>query len=126
MSAFQVSSQSINEMVTAIKEDASENKGFFACYISSDCLAEALVEMNGAALESRYEGRYKVDYGHTYERAEASSLMQLYKTFTCFLYQCFEGETNETPLFKAMDAFAVKLARSIIYLLSEFQAAKWQ
>jgi|APSaa5957512576_1039674.scaffolds.fasta_scaffold63299_1 hypothetical protein len=124
MSVFIVSDQSIDEMTTSIIDESSAGS-FFDSY-SCNTLSTALLEMNAEAFDIRYEVRHKPELSaYGYKRREQKSLMQLYKTFTCFLYQCNMDKVPESDLYKAVEAHACGIARSIIYLLPEFDQAEW-
>ena len=126
MSAFMVCQQTINEITYAIKNDADENQGFFAT-MNAPQLARKLAAMNAEALEQRYHGDYPVDIdAYTYKPERQDDMIQLYKSISCFQYQCYEGNVPECELYKHVEYYQAKLANSIIYGLPEFEKAEWR
>jgi hypothetical protein len=50
---------------------------------------------------------------------------QFFKTLQCFLYQCAEGDVDEKPLYKTLEAVKDLLAPFIQQESPEYEAAAW-
>ncbi len=53
------------------------------------------------------------------------SLVQVYKSLQCWLYQCSEGDVLERPLFKTMSKLGAAIAEEIVCSLPEYDEAIW-
>lgn len=51
--------------------------------------------------------------------------IQFYKSLSCFLYQCSEGNVPETPLYLALDKYNDALAHHIAYRHPEYDKTTW-
>jgi hypothetical protein len=109
-----------------------------------DELHKALYDLNEEAFCQRYPGndgertRYPENIGfkgftnqeynqitvypHPIDR---EALIPAYKATKCLLYQCSEGDVEETPLFKALEAFCTALAKDYSESSTGYLAAKW-
>jgi len=75
-------------------------------------LADAMLAMNLDAFRQRYGIRallaQDLDYidldTRNWKPLVAFSEVQFFKSLQCFLYQCCEGDVDEKPLYKTLDA----------------------
>jgi len=96
-------------------------------------LADAMLAMNIDAFRQRYGMRallaQDLDYidldTRNWKPVTAFSEVQFFKSLQCFLYQCCEGDVDEKPLYKALDAIRELLAPSINEDSAEYDAAEW-
>jgi hypothetical protein len=107
-------------------------------------LYEALYLMNEEAFCQRYPGtngertRYSDDIGFepwpgsSFSRDNPESVATpranipaLVKNINCLVYQCSEGDVDETPLFDALDAFGDLMAQAYIQYDDLYKAAPW-
>ena len=96
-------------------------------------LADAMLAMNIDAFRQRYGMRAllvqdldSVDLdARNWQPVAAFSEVQFFKSLQCFLYQCSEGDVDETPLYKALDAIRDLLAPSINQASAAYDAAEW-
>ena len=51
---------------------------------------------------------------------------QLLKSLNCYVYQCSEGKVPDTPIYKAIDKLAVKVAEYIATHQPEYEQAEWR
>lgn len=95
---------------------------------------EELLKMNLLAFYDRYEHiedteKEIIDSIKEYEfmNLPLSELqeIQVLKSIECFLYQCYEGNIPEYPLFKALDKIKEHLKDTIINKIPEYQKAIW-
>lgn len=66
-----------------------------------------------------------VEYGYKYFVVPINSPVQVYKTLRSYLYQCYEGDVPELPLFKALCEYKATLAEHIVKNLVEYENSKW-
>ena len=122
MSAFFVGNNSIsklaNEIIKYRKDMGSDAKG----------LALKLYDMNFEALEARYSEqslgmmeKFEYDDGAFFD-GEA----QFYKSLQCYLYQCNEGDVDESKLYKEIEKVCNALAHIIAGRWADKQGAKWE
>lgn len=95
-----------------------------------------LYEMNEAAVCERYREprqnapiefvgkamRDKRNGEHAYTHNE---MVQIFKSMECLLYQCNEGEIDESDLYKRLQAAKCVVAAMIVAKLPEYESAKW-
>ena len=53
------------------------------------------------------------------------SFIQSLNSLQCWLYQCTEGDCDETPLYKRMRALSDEWAQIIVHRLPEYEKARW-
>ena len=93
-------------------------------------LGADMLRLNCQAVDARYgEGESKsfrddltYRFAHPYGPVTA---VQAYKSLTCWLYQCSEGDVPETELYKSMERVSDALAHHIVSESSAYEAAKW-
>ena len=133
MSAFLVSEKTISVIVTTLSEILNDNSSLQekASALSIDVispywqekLADALFELNCEALHQRYGDKEFPLF--QYQPIHTRSLVEVYKSLQCFLYQCSEGNVPDTKLFKFMEEFSYRLAHRIVMHLPAYEKAEW-
>ncbi len=142
MSAFMVSNESINRIVSWLVglENATTGPDMYMklhtpWHFDEQTRTEKehelfhnLVAMNVAALHERYGDRARNMIGDGYKLSFATHAdkWQVLKTLDCYLYQCSEGYVLEQTLFKQLDAVRIDLARVLASSTAEYNAAKWE
>jgi len=102
---------------------------------------KTLYLMNVNAVEQRYPdcqgnpdnlpGQVTNDGKHlpyTYKATSISMMPRaivLYKAIQSYLYQCFEGDVDKLPLFKALQEYRSALACHIVEQTPEYEKAPW-
>jgi len=126
-----------NRIASLAHEIISRNKGDLLVSgqgeaYGRDQLADAMLAMNIDAFRQRYsikifmEDLDCIDLDtRSWHPLEAFSEVQFFKSLQCFLYQCCEGNVDEKPLYKALDAIRDLLAPSINQDSTEYDAAEW-
>jgi len=91
-------------------------------------IGHAMRSLNEDAVRARYDDadeRGMIPAPYVYNSEKAPSLVQLYKSLHCLLYQCSEGDVPEHPLFQALETWTQSIADKIVFNLPEFRAAEW-
>jgi len=96
-------------------------------------LADAMLAMNLDAFRQRYgirallvEDLNSIDLDkRNWKPLVALSEIQFFKSLRCFLYQCGEGDVDEKPLYKTLDAIRGLLAPFINQDSPEYDEAEW-
>lgn len=57
--------------------------------------------------------------------AQSASPVQTFKSLECWLYQCTQGDIDETPLYTLMEQISLSMSHWIVKASSEYKAAKW-
>ena len=118
MSAFMVSDTTIHDVVKLIRTVSPDVDLTF----SPAELGQSLRDMNAAAMDARYQDRWDRSeeapkYKGYRDSLAAPDPVQLIKSTDCFLYQCTEGEVDESKLFGLVklcrDRFATDYMRKI-------------
>ncbi|SRR6266568_1598565 len=133
MSAFLVSEKTINVIVATLSAFLNDNHflqekaSALSIDVSStywqEKLADALFKLNCEALHQRYnDSEFPL---FQFQNAHDPSLIQVYKSLQCFLYQCSEGNVPEKKLFKFMEEFSHILANRIVITLPAYDKANW-
>jgi hypothetical protein len=96
-------------------------------------LADAMMAMNLEAYRQRYgladlieafrDGYFLETYNSPV--VPAFSPMQTFKSLQCFLYQCSEGDVDQSPLFQALDAMLEPMRRNFDVESVEYHRADW-
>jgi hypothetical protein len=85
----------------------------------------ALWRMNAEAVSQRYGEPWDwAMYTPAPETSGAESL-QVFRDIACYLYQCAEGDVEETPLYRAMGDLQDYVAREIVFALPGYQDTVW-
>jgi hypothetical protein len=140
MSAFMVTDETINRVVTWLAWEVYRNmwlKDNVAKLIAIDLthgnweaeLGNAMFQLNIDAVNARYgdgEAQHfrKLEYQY---RIVSAPKLQVYKSLRCWLYQCCEGDVFKRPLYQAFDTVIIDyLMRQIIADLPEYEEAAWE
>jgi hypothetical protein len=136
MSAFIVSSDCINSIVTyvhihigefswlmeGLRFNVSTEKGL-------EELASALYRMNCDAIEQRYGKKAlqsDLSAGERFNfRIVRRQPVEVFKAVRCLLYQCSEGNVPERELFKTLEEIGGQIAQEIVRELPDFEKAAW-
>src|SRR5260370_36524860 len=114
MSAFMVEDKTINRAVTWLEREVRTNYAPIA-YIArkynmdltsdnwQENLANAMFQLNCDGVNTRY-GEHEAEQFRpltfTYKPELYHSLVQVFKSLQCWMYQCCEGDVPETNLYK--------------------------
>lgn len=113
------------EWRTAVYQAATENGEKF----SEKSIYNALMRLNISAYNQRYKeiGEDFADFPRNVPTAFTlkSKLPELVKLIECYLYQCCEGRTPETALYKAIEELQNETYRRIVHKLPEYDVANW-
>lgn len=140
MSATLVGDHTINEVVTYLANDEGAGKFrveihdkldiLMAAGIGPQRLGESMLALNCKALEKRYQERAK-EYFPEMETARYcfeetnTSLVQVYKSLQCWLYQCNEGDIDKTVMYQTLDRIGAQIAEVIVLNSPEYEKARW-
>jgi hypothetical protein len=98
----------------------------------SERLADAMLALNIDAFRQRYDMKMLFEDAesldldrHNWTPLEPFSPAQFLKTLQCFLYQCSEGDADQRPLFKNLDAIKEALRLNVNEESAEYEAALW-
>ena len=125
MSAFLVENKTISKLANDILKENPQSFG----YDNESKLAEALYELNVEALKQRYNDVKDMIVpfeflGGTFGIGD-SGLAQFYKSLSCFLYQCCEGNVTELEFYKKLEEIRNDIARKIAGNWVDTQNAEW-
>lgn len=90
-----------------------------------------LERMNAEALKERYDDPIEENTApavppyHFPSTGSQAERVQFIKLLECYLYQCSEGDTEQSPLYIAMDGLKRTLYEELIHSLPEYDAAQW-
>ena len=95
-----------------------------------------LYNFNKAAYEGRYPHDDEIDSApdkmpeyeqiHKYRTGDILQWhYDILKLLNCFVYQCCEDATYNTPLYRALDKFSDRLASYIVASMPEYKTAVW-
>lgn len=90
-------------------------------------LANDMLAMNNDAVNQRYRetgGETKIPQ-RDFSTSEKLNAVVVYKSLSCFIYQCSEGNVPERDLYKALEKVQTRLADYIVSELPEYDAAPW-
>ena len=129
MSAYIVEQQTINRAITALDSQdfayVREELAGVGLGDSLQKLGRAMMAMNIDAVNQRYGDNTNplvVPYRYY---PQPVSLVQAYKSLSCWLYQCSEGNVPEQELYQIMCRYQATLVSNIIYTLPEWEEAEW-
>lgn len=148
MSAFVVDPQTINNILSCFYTK-SKRDSWLADKLKRDTefcadsaeylqdLGQAMYNMNINAVSQRYpndtidtlpgsysEDRKLLPFKYKYNPHETNKVYAL-KALQCFLYQCSEGNVEDTALFKFWDFVKSRWALDIVETLPEYEKANW-
>ena len=127
MSAFVVQNSTLNRAVSLW--DRYENQPDAAL----DQLGREMLALNNKAVHDRYS--HHPDCADMMSEPETVndwrfrptmvSAIAAYKALNCLIYQCSEGDCDQTAIYKAMKKMEAYAAHAIIEALPEYDAAAW-
>ncbi len=139
MSAFMVEDTTINSVVTWLKREVATSHFTldrlarkYGVDLTSDrweeTLAQAMFQLNCDGVNARYgngEAEKFRPLNFTYRPEGDTSLVQVFKSLQCWLYQCSEGDVPDTKLYQFFEEVAHHLALKIVMNLPEYDKATW-
>jgi len=135
MSAFIVSSDCINSIVTYLHKESDRfdwlterTKINVAAKSDLPRMASALHQLNCEAIGQRYTSvvlRSDLKGQHFYFRPVERPAIAVYKAVSCLLYQCMEGDVPEQDLYQVLELISHRIAMNIVEALPEYDAAPW-
>jgi hypothetical protein len=131
MSAYVVEDETINRIATWLRDgrynccfSKLEELGYSKTTDKSlSLLVTDMLAMNVKAVNARYGENAKPSF-LSFKPVQAT-IIQVYKSLECFLYQCSEGDVHKEPLYIALKAATCDLAKEIIGGLKSYNEAKW-
>ena len=112
------SSYNLKEKLSELGYDLSDNS--FAEYLARD-----MFDLNVNAVRQRYSEKEEAPK-FTYSQGSPVSFMQAFKSLSCWVYQCTEGDVPKSNLYKFFaDVFEIYLLRKVVYGLPEYDKAEW-
>ena len=129
MSAFIVSDETINSIVTHIKDDDKYGsykrvaEKYRINIENPQKLAQKLLEMNYEAVNERYDEKAGTPH-IKYEPLHTNDVQTL-KSMHCLQYQASEGDVPNTRTYKFLQGASDVLAEHIIEGLPEYERAEW-
>jgi len=135
MSAFLCEDKTINQIISFIDTDSETSWpkgelaeiGFIGPYGQE--LGKAMFNLNCRSLAARYSEDAPNESGtkaRPYKfQHELCTRLQAYKSLRCFLYQACEGDTDNEPLYQALDKIANRWAGMIVSRLPAYEKAEW-
>jgi hypothetical protein len=96
--------------------------------VNTERLYWALCRMNAESLRQRYNDKIEENMPKTMPQIPyhaVTDCVTMYKLIQCYLYQCAEGDVEESPLYKAVDTFCNNLCAKIVESLPQYNAVAW-
>ena len=148
MSAFMLNTETLSKITNIIMDwfeyrfpngfdFIPDDLAYFKDYKEGDLpkrLYKDLWEMNADAIKARYgssssEMFNKEDYedGYLYDVYfnPDTEMYQAIKSIDCYLYQCSEGNLENSDFYKAIDALSRRICRQIVWDDPKWEIAKW-
>ena len=140
MSAFIVEDTTINKIVTWFRREVYRRESNtldqlakkYQIDLVSDVwdepLANAMFALNCEAVNARYgdgEAEKFRPLTFIFRPEPYVTLVEVYKSLQCWLYQCCEGDVPETKLYQFFREIENYLARKIVMALPEYEEAAW-
>lgn len=124
MSAFIVQKGTIDRIVTYIEKN-KHNWQIKFDVVDEKELGQKLWDLNARAVNFRYAENIAIKYDF-FERKSGQSLVAIYKSIDCYLYQCLEGDVPESCLFRQIESVQKDLASRIIFDLPGYHECPWE
>jgi hypothetical protein len=137
MSAFMVSNQLMQKVVTAILQNIDEFatiQTFRGCLVddtptetrreAAEQIGKRLFAMNAAAIKARYGTLPQRPAFKFAGWADATPIEQ-FKAMRCLLYQACEGSVPDGRLYSELNRVAGELAQRIVQASPEYEKAPW-
>jgi len=130
MSAFITSNKNKNIIVAYIKhkQDYLSYQDFKELNIglSTQGLLDQLHKVNLAGFMARYQGRHMEDITTpTAKSGMRSTDIQTLKSLSCLLYQCSEGDAEQSDLYQDLRKLEGYIAKNIVSNMEEYIKAEW-
>lgn len=131
MSCFIVDDSTIDRIISTIELQggwANHAAPLSTLYLYDwNALGRAMLDLNLAAFRDRYEDQHEVrdDLDQYQWQGCYVPLVEGYKSLRCFLYQCSEGQVPDQPLYRALEAYADRLAVKVAEETPAYRAAAW-
>jgi len=106
------------EEIFGIEEEDSEN-------MKIERIVKKLHKLNVRAMKERYDYLYKEEPFIVDIYKYSKDLYQLYKYAQCYLYNCLEGDCDESPVYKFIKYLKGKITDEIISASWEYEKAEW-
>ena len=106
------------EEIFGIEEEDSEN-------MKIGKIVGELHKLNVRAMKERYDYLYKEEPFIVDMYKYSKDLYQLYKYAQCYLYNCLEGDCDESPVYKFIKYLKGKITDEIISASWEYEKAEW-
>jgi len=138
MSAFIMSKENINRVVTWLYEESVrlgltygavpivlKEFGFDVSHpIKAARFGQNMYDLNVRAVAERYgKADDMVWYEYSFEFVPSNPI-PIYKSLSCWLYQCQEGRVPQEPLYRCLDEVRDYLARAIVSRLRDYEQAE--
>jgi len=139
MSAYIVEDTTINKVVTWLRREVSTNH--FSLEVArkynidltsdqwEEKLAKAMFQLNCHGVIARYGAGEPEKFrpqNFTHKPEPYGSLVQVFKSLQCWMYQCNEGDVPQTKLYQFFEEVERYLAVKIVMDLPEYDKAKWE
>jgi len=126
MSAYIVENGTIQRALYALQ---SLQRPFYGKDLTKDEdlaeLGQELYRLNTKAVNARYRSRRRVPK-YVHEPVDpTTSVMQLYKSLCCLIYQCSEDKADRTFLYKELLRARADLAVRLLSETQEYLACGW-
>jgi len=106
------------EEIFGIEKEDSEN-------MKIGRIVGELHKLNVRAMKERYDYLYKEEPFIVDIYKYSKDLYQLYKYAQCYLYNCLEGDCDESPVYKFIKYLKGKITDEIISASWEYEKAEW-
>ena len=135
MSSFIVSQECMNNIISGLfwthefkNSNSILKRNGYDCVKDFQRLGDDLINLNARGTGQRYQDgkmlvtlyRFKWDDKH-----KTPNKYQVLKSMECLLYQCSEGDTDETELYRFLSELIDCWMSFIIDKIPEYKAAKW-
>jgi hypothetical protein len=130
MSAFICSDDTINRILDGIATHQDRVRDFIgyalqAGFKDNQEVANALRKLNTRAVNQRYRERTKFIAPKVNDQRTAITKMQFYKSLSCLLYQCGEGDVPSKRLYKELMDMRHRLAHDLLTATPAWDACSW-
>ena len=131
MSCYICEEVTFNRIATAILDDpycrtmAAQFLGLDEAADFQYLLISRMLELNVRAFRARYEDAPEIPL--TPARRMPASLIQVYKSLRCYLYQTCEGDCEDDPFYRFLsNTVLAYFAGNIIHNLPEYHRSAWE
>lgn len=139
MSAYMVSSDTINRIVTYLskefRDDSFTRRNFLeksGIDFSGDWkneLVNKMYKLNTLGVYNRYDNRHPDMFtdedNYKYEVKLYNNKYEVLKSLHCFLYQCNEGDNDKISLYNALKDIENHIAYDLVTSTKEYDMAQW-